>query len=177
MALFSLVKDGTITQDDYSRMPADVRNAVTQLADGGFIDISLESHLVRWCSEKSKELKAFGATTKMRNVAQTVESVKRQPSSEGFFVSGSGQPAARQIGWGDLSRLAAPDHPGQTQLNKELLMHELATFRPRHTRRRVPPFDFERASVSLFSVLKAQPPDHAGAATRHHVVCTGRVCG
>jgi hypothetical protein len=40
------------------------------------------------------------------------------------------------------------------QLNKELLMSELARFRPGLVRCQSLPFDFERASVALISVLR-----------------------
>ena len=59
---------------------------------------------------RAKEEQITAVMMRLNEAASRREAVKRQPSSEGFFVSGSGQPAARQIGWGDLSRLAAPDN-------------------------------------------------------------------
>lgn len=76
--IFPLVKDGTITQDDYSRMPADVKAIIEDLVNRGRIDISLEQDLGRWRSTEDSKLAVFGkAVDKMRGVTQTVESVNR----------------------------------------------------------------------------------------------------
>lgn len=73
-----LIKDGTITQDDYSRMPADVKGIIEELANRGRIDISLEQDLGRWRSDQQGKLAVFNKVVdKMRGVAQTVESVNR----------------------------------------------------------------------------------------------------
>lgn len=79
MDLLPLVKDGTITQDDYASLAPDVRDDVKALADRGFIDISLESDLGAWRSEEQTAgSKVLGTvTSKMKTVAQTVEAVNR----------------------------------------------------------------------------------------------------
>lgn len=76
--ILPLVKDGAVSQEDYSRLPADVRSVVQTLVDAGSIDISLEQDLGRWRSTEDSKLRHLGhAVDKLRGVAQTVESVNR----------------------------------------------------------------------------------------------------
>lgn len=76
--ILPLVKDGTVTQEDYTKMPDDVRGIVQALADSGAIDISLEQDLGRWRSTEDKALRHItGAVDRLRGVAQTVESINR----------------------------------------------------------------------------------------------------
>lgn len=74
-----IVRDGKLQQDDYSALPADVRNQVQQLTDEGAIDISLESDLGRWRSDSDNKAAALLDRTlnKLRNVSQAIESVNR----------------------------------------------------------------------------------------------------
>lgn len=76
--IFPLLKDGQLTQDDYSRMPADVRSVIEALADRGRIDITLEQDLGNWRSTEDSKLQSLGwAMGKLRGVTQTVESMNR----------------------------------------------------------------------------------------------------
>lgn len=73
-----LLKDGKFTEDDYAKLPADVRKLVERLADGGFINISMALELGRWRSDEDSHLKHVGTVVdKLRSVSETVESVNR----------------------------------------------------------------------------------------------------
>ncbi len=69
------IKDGVVSQDDYHKLPEDIRDAVNVLTDAGVIDISLESHLGRW-GQAGNPLVA-SVSTKLNKVAQTVETFNR----------------------------------------------------------------------------------------------------
>ena len=69
--IFPLLKDGQLTQDDYSKMPADVRSVIEALADRGRIDITLEQDLGNWRSTEDSKLQSLGwAMGKLRGVTQ-----------------------------------------------------------------------------------------------------------
>ena len=78
--LMPLLKDGQFTEDDYDKLPPDVRSAVKELADRGRIEITLEHDLGNWRSNdgdsKVKQVWA-GVVGKLRSVNQTVEMVNR----------------------------------------------------------------------------------------------------
>lgn len=76
--LLPILKDGKLTEEDYGKLPADVRDAVEKLVDAGRIDISLEQDLGRWRSTEGSKLQKFGnVVEKLRSIAQTVESINR----------------------------------------------------------------------------------------------------
>lgn len=81
--ILPMVKNLSIDQEDYSKLPADVRAAVEELADRGVIDISLESHLGNFRSVKDSAVgNAFEKSmTWMRNSAQFVEGMNRLSSA------------------------------------------------------------------------------------------------
>lgn len=77
-----LLKDGAITEDDYSKLPADVRQAVEELANQGKIDISMDSELGRFESPSDSPMRHFDwAVGKMQRATQTVEAVNRLSSA------------------------------------------------------------------------------------------------
>ncbi len=74
------LKDAKFTEDDYSAMPPDVRQAIEELANQGVIDISLDSVLGGFesSSDKSAPGRALDyAVQRMRGAAQGVESLNR----------------------------------------------------------------------------------------------------
>lgn len=76
--LVPVLKDGSFGEDDYRKLPADVRQAVEDLANQGVIDISLESVLGTFESASDSPTRHVEAVTqKMRTVAQTVEAMNR----------------------------------------------------------------------------------------------------
>ena len=76
--LMPILKDGKLTEDDYGKLPKDVRAAVEKLVDAGRIDISLDQDLGRWRSTEEGGLQKVGSVVeKLRSVAQTVESINR----------------------------------------------------------------------------------------------------
>ena len=77
-----LLKDGAITEEDYGKLPADVRQAVEELANQGKIDISMDSELGRFESPSDSPLRHFDwAVGKMQRATQTVEAVNRLSSA------------------------------------------------------------------------------------------------
>ena len=70
-----LLKDGRIAQDDFSQLPADVRDAVQQLADEGVIMISLTNEMGALSSAANPV--AAKVAFKLHRVAQMTEAVNR----------------------------------------------------------------------------------------------------
>lgn len=81
--ILPMVKNLSIDQEDYSKLPADVRAAVEELADRGVIDISLESVLGNFRSVKDGAIDNAmeKSVTWMRNSAQFVEAMNRLSSA------------------------------------------------------------------------------------------------
>lgn len=81
--ILPMVKNLSIDQEDYSKLPADVRAAVEELADRGVIDISLESVLGNFRSVKDGAIDNAmeKSGTWMRNSAQFVEAMNRLSSA------------------------------------------------------------------------------------------------
>lgn len=76
--LAPILRDGQFSEEDYRKLPQDVRSAIEELANQGVIDISLESVLGNFESGTDSPLRHFDtAVQKLRNVAQTVESMNR----------------------------------------------------------------------------------------------------
>jgi len=72
------IKDGSFRQDDYSKLPADVKEAIEALANRDRIEISLEIELGKARSEVSTGMETFErATGFLRNAAQSVEATNR----------------------------------------------------------------------------------------------------
>ena len=72
------LKDGAFKENDYDKLPADVRQAIEKLADMGVINISLESVLGKFESTSNAPTQVLDIVTqKLSGAAQTVESVNR----------------------------------------------------------------------------------------------------
>lgn len=72
------LRGGVFREEDYGRLPEDVRAAVEALADQGAIDISLTQDLGTWESEPNGPTRHLQtATRKLRDIAQSVESINR----------------------------------------------------------------------------------------------------
>ena len=73
-----VIKKHGISEDSYSKLPADVRQVVEELVNRGRIDISLEQDLGRWRSTEDSKFAKFGeATEKLRAMAQNIETLNR----------------------------------------------------------------------------------------------------
>jgi len=72
----SVIRSEGLNEKTYSKLPADVREAIETLVNSGRIDISLESDLGRWQSTEEKNL-ASVAIEKLRSISQDVESINR----------------------------------------------------------------------------------------------------
>ena len=76
--IFNMIKNEGLSEESYSKLPADVREAIETLVNNGRIDISLDQDLGRWRdTEGSKAELAGKAIEKLRKVAQDIESVNR----------------------------------------------------------------------------------------------------
>jgi hypothetical protein len=72
------LKDGAFKQDDYSKLPKDVRPAIEELANRGMIDISLESVLGKFETDTDSASRPLEAVVqRLQGAAQTVESMNR----------------------------------------------------------------------------------------------------
>lgn len=73
-----LVAGGAFREEDYSKLPADVRDIIARLADSGDINIALESELGKFESESDGHLRHMGkAMNWVRGAAQSVEALNR----------------------------------------------------------------------------------------------------
>lgn len=76
--IFNMIKNEGLSEESYSKLPADVREAIETLVNNGRIDISLDQDLGRWRdTEGSKAELAGKAIEKLRKIAQDIESVNR----------------------------------------------------------------------------------------------------
>jgi hypothetical protein len=76
--IFNMIKNEGLSEESYSKLPADVREAIETLVNNGRIDISLDQDLGRWRdTEGSKAELAGKAIEKLRKVAQDIESINR----------------------------------------------------------------------------------------------------
>ena len=72
----SVIRSEGLNEKTYSKLPADVREAIETLVNSGRIDISLESDLGRWQSTEEKNPASI-AIEKLRSISQDVESINR----------------------------------------------------------------------------------------------------
>lgn len=73
-----VLKAGPLGDKSYSKLPADVRDAIEKLADRGVIDIALDQDLGQFESASDSKLKVLDqAVSRLRRVAQSVESTNR----------------------------------------------------------------------------------------------------
>lgn len=70
-----LTKNG-LNEDTYSKLPADVQNAIESLVNSGHIDIGLSQDLGRWRSSGDQNA-AARAMDKIRSISEDVEAVNR----------------------------------------------------------------------------------------------------
>jgi hypothetical protein len=97
--IFQMINKDGLSEESYSKLPADVREAIETLVNSGRIDISLDQDLGRWRdSEDSKTELAGKAIEKLRKVAQDIESVNRVATAVAAYrlekASGSSKDAA-----------------------------------------------------------------------------------
>jgi len=78
--LMGVIRKEGLSEASYSKLPADVRNAIERLVNAGRIDISLDQDLGRWRSSEERNAASF-AIEKLRGIAQDVESINRVVSA------------------------------------------------------------------------------------------------
>ncbi len=78
--LMSVLRKDGLSEETYTKLPADVRNAIEKLVNAGRIDISLEQDLGRWRSSEERNAASF-AIEKLRGIAEDVESINRVVSA------------------------------------------------------------------------------------------------
>lgn len=69
------LRDGRVSQDDFARLPKDVRAAVQQLADDGVITISMSREMGEWNSADNPTMAKIAY--RMNRVAQATEALNR----------------------------------------------------------------------------------------------------
>lgn len=103
--LMPLLKDGKFTEDDYTKLPKDVQEAVNALVNRGRIDISLEQDLGRWRSNQESAIGRVLPNTMdwLRGVTSTAESVNRLVTAIAAvrLEAARGASVAQQVAYAD----------------------------------------------------------------------------
>ena len=95
MDLAPILKTAKFDEDSYAKLPTDVRQAISDLADRGVIDIMMDADLGKFESASDGHMQHLTTVTeKLRHVAQNVESMNRLSSAIAAYRLEIGKPGA-----------------------------------------------------------------------------------
>jgi hypothetical protein len=114
---------GKFTEDDYAKLPADVRDVVSALSDRGRIDISLEQDLGRWRSaEDSKFRHLADAMTMLRGISTKAEALNRIVTAVAAARLEGGTDLDKRVAYAD--KIIADTHGDYSGFNSPRFMRQ-----------------------------------------------------